>query len=75
MRWRTPMRGGVGNSARSANLRTACSPLSPLTGFDYLFYKDDKVEVNVGRMGEFVALMDKANAPLALRARLEIPKN
>jgi hypothetical protein len=49
--------------------------LAPLTGFDYLFYKDDKVEVNVGRMGEFVALMDKANAPLALRAHPFLPPN
>jgi hypothetical protein len=49
--------------------------IPPLAGFDYLFYKDDKIEVNVGRMAEFIAILERTNSALALRPHPFLPPN
>jgi len=41
--------------------------IQSLAEFDYLFYKDDKVDVSASRMKEFVFSLDEKKSPLSLR--------
>ncbi len=49
--------------------------ISLIADFDYLFYKDDKIDVNVDRMGEFVSILENSGSALALRQHPFLPPN
>lgn len=46
-----------------------------LADFDYLFYKDDKIDLNIDRMGEFVSILQASDSPLAIRRHPFLPPN
>lgn len=42
--------------------------ISPLLEYDYLFYMDDKINVNINRMDEYVHILNESTSSVALRS-------
>ena len=55
------------SSYQSKALKVIPHTFKELEKYSYLFWKDDKLPINLSRMHEFVRLLDKENSAMALR--------
>lgn len=63
-------------SAHQAKIAKAIPHKIPqIANFDYLFYRDDKITLDVGRMIEFVSIQRKTDSPVAVRKHPFLPQN
>jgi hypothetical protein len=46
-----------------------------LSNFDWLFYKDDKINFDVNRLDEFISLLNENNSPIGIRKHPFLPPN